>query len=92
MDVLQKYNSEIESKHASTPAVLPAELMHTGFIVRLIIKLSGGRIRDERQIRIIMLVVAGFFFLVAIAVFSLGREPGGRYISPEDDRTLTDFP
>ena len=67
MDILNQYNQD--RLQTQTPTQQPVRGMapsSEGFLIRLVIKLSGGKIQDHRQILIILGVFAGLALLASV--------------------------
>ena len=76
MDILKQYNQQFPEANKPAPQWQPPE--EYGAIVRLAIKLSGGRIRDEKQANAVLIAIAiVFFILTAWLLFSSGSPSGG---------------
>lgn len=65
MDILENYE-----KQNPQPAIRQAPYQNAApqesFLIRAVIKLSGGKIQDRRQILMILLIFAGVAFLAAV--------------------------
>ena len=62
MDILKQYNQQFPEANKPAPQWQPPE--EYGAVVRLAIKLSGGRIRDEKQANAVLIAVAIVFFIL----------------------------
>lgn len=67
MDILGAYEKQ------NTPAVQPIaqrqQSSEYGFFIRLVMRLSGGKITNMRQASYVLLAAAGVILLAAIVVF-----------------------
>ena len=67
MGILEQYKKQFPEANQPTPQWQPAS--EYGFFVKLVTKLSGGRIQDETKANYVLLGAAGIIFLVAILIF-----------------------
>ncbi|MBI3420874.1 MAG: hypothetical protein HY006_02320 [Candidatus Sungbacteria bacterium] len=67
MDILGKY--EQGQPQTVTPVVSPTSSSEYGFFVRLVMRLSGGRIHNARQANVALLIACGVMVLIALALF-----------------------
>ena len=67
MDILEQY--EKENPEVKIPEWQPSE--DHGFLIRLVIRLSQGRIQEEKQANYVLLVIIGILFLITILIFFL---------------------
>ena len=67
MGILEQYEKQFPEANKPAPQWQPAS--EYGFFVKLVMKLSGGRIRNERGANYVLLGVAGIIFFVAILIF-----------------------
>ncbi len=69
---------DILAEHDRQHPVSPAPVRHTGFqpqseygfFIRLVIRLSGGKIENGRQASIVLLVAAAAIFLISLFIFA----------------------
>ena len=66
MDILGQYEKQIPNVPLSTPQWQPPN--EHGFLIGLVIKISGGKISDERQATFVLALVAGFGLAASIAI------------------------
>ena len=69
MDILGKYEAE---QPRVVPQVLHERVTEYGFFVRLVMRLSSGRITDARQATYLLLIVAVIFVLAALVILFAG--------------------
>ncbi|MBI4224705.1 MAG: hypothetical protein HY617_00060 [Candidatus Sungbacteria bacterium] len=75
MDILEAY--EKNQPKAQSQNVLPTEgqllaqryAPDTGFFIRLVMKLSGGRIQNNRQASYVLLGIAGIIMIISLFLF-----------------------
>ncbi|MBI4225189.1 MAG: hypothetical protein HY617_02570 [Candidatus Sungbacteria bacterium] len=75
MDLLQEY--EKNQPKAQLQRALPTEgqllaqryAPDAGFFIRLVMKLSGGRIENTRQASMVLLGVAGIILAISVTIF-----------------------
>ena len=71
MDILQQYNKQFPEANKPAPQWQPPE--EYGAIVRLAIKLSGGRIRDEKQANAVLVGAIIVMIIISLGIlFSYG--------------------
>ncbi|TSC77745.1 MAG: hypothetical protein G01um101433_498 [Parcubacteria group bacterium Gr01-1014_33] len=76
MDILDQYEKQhgsTEPARVSPPISSPQNWGRNeeyGSFVRLVMRLSGGKIKDDYQANIILLVIGGIFFAVSIFLFA----------------------
>ena len=66
MDVLQQYEKQFPEMNKPAPQWQPSR--EHGFLIRLVMRLSGGKIRDEAKALSVLLVVAVIGFAVSIGI------------------------
>jgi hypothetical protein len=87
MDLLQEYNKS--QLKAQPQSILPTQEQllqqryapDTGFFIPLVIKLSGGRIRDAKQATYVLLGIAGVVFIISLFLIFSG---GSAELLPEN--------
>ena len=64
MDILGKYEQDHPQALVQQPSsnAVPSE----GFLIRFVMKFSGGKIHDRRQALMILLIVAGIALFIAV--------------------------
>ncbi|MBI3442239.1 MAG: hypothetical protein HY007_00495 [Candidatus Sungbacteria bacterium] len=67
MDLLGEYEKQNPQPVRAAPQRRPYQ--EYGFFIRLVMRLSGGRIQNTRQASYILLAAAGIILLTAILVF-----------------------
>ena len=65
MDILGEY----ESQNLDAPTQTRRVSQEYGFFIRLVIKLSGGKIQNGRQASYVLLVAAAVVFLISLLLF-----------------------
>ena len=65
MDILEQY--EKENPEVKIPEWQTSQ--DYSFLVRLVMRISGGRIQEEKQANYVLFVAVGIMFLVAILIF-----------------------
>ena len=70
MDIIQQYEKQFPEMNKPTPQWQPSR--EYGFLIRFVMRLSGGKIRDEAKALSILLIVAvlGFAVSIGIVVYS----------------------
>ena len=66
MDILGQYEKQTQNVPLSTPQWQPSN--EHGFLIGLVIKISGGKISDERQATFVLAIIAGVGFAASIAM------------------------
>lgn len=83
MDILQAYEKNQPKAHIPSSAqeqlLAQRYASDTGFFVRLVMRLSGGRIQDVRRASLVLLIASGVIVVIALAIFASG---GGNKIPP----------
>lgn len=74
MDILEQYNKNNQQVPVRQPSYRGAE-QSEGFLIRTVIKLSGGKMQDRRQALVILLVLAGAVLLVAVILIMQNTGP-----------------
>ena len=73
MDILGQYDRQ-RTQTSEKPIMdsqFPIEVENAGIIVKILIKLSGGKIKSEGQAKIVMLFVAlSFLFVAGFVVYN----------------------
>ena len=77
MDVLQQYEKQFPKEDKLAPQWQPSS--EHGFLIRLVMKLSGGRIRDEVRANYVLVIAVAA--MLVISFFTLFGIPG-RSVSP----------
>ena len=80
MDILQKYNEENPEAPSRSPEWDPSQ--EYSFLIRLIMRLSGGKIQSVPEANVILIVLAVIIFSIAFIIVANPFE-GGRPI-PEN--------
>ena len=65
MDILGEYERQNLDAPTQTRRAVPYSQQY-GFFIRLVMRLSGGRITDARQATYVLLGVAGVIFLISL--------------------------
>lgn len=84
MDILQEYEKNQPKAPPQSAAQTQEQLIRqryapdAGFFVRLVMKLSGGRIENSRQASLVLLGTAIGIFVISVLVFffSFSGRPG----------------
>jgi len=86
MDILTHYQQEEGQYQSPVQGAAQEKFSPTqrGFFIRLAMRLSGGRIKDERSASIVLFAVAIFVFILAgiIFVWGLGGVGGTVPVAP----------
>lgn len=84
MDILQEYEkTQVKAPLPSTVQTQEQLLAQryvpdTGFFVRLVMRLSGGRIRDARQASLVLLIISALIVALSIIIFLYQGRSGSR--------------
>ena len=70
MGILEQYEKQFPETNKPTPQWQPAS--EYGFFVKLVMKLSGGRIRDEVRANYVLAVITVILFIISIILFFSG--------------------
>ena len=69
MDILEQYEKQNpETLSRSNKYDISREFQEESFLVRFVMRLSGGRIQDARQACFVLLGVAGVLFILAFII------------------------
>lgn len=82
MDILGKYQQE--HPDASPQKIEWGPSNDYGFFTRLVMKLSRGKIQDERQANFVLLAVVGIVFLITAVIVIRIISGGGPDITEKD--------
>jgi len=94
MDILKQYEKQNPEVHSQAPAQLQLS-EDIGFLVRMTMKLSGGRIQNERQANKVLIgIVCLMAITAALVLFSSGNfiQRSGRVVpiaGPSDLQSKT---
>ena len=66
MDILGQYEKQTQNVPLSAPQWQPSD--DHGFLIGLVIKISRGKISDERQATFVLAIIAGVGFAASIAM------------------------
>lgn len=80
MDILKKYEEENPKVHSQTPLKWEPSGEYSG-IIRLVMRLSGGKIKNARQANIVLLIVIITFFGISFLI--VRNREGGVHVSPK---------
>lgn len=67
MDILAEYEKQNQKPIQASPQRQPTD--EYGFFIRLVMRLSGGKIENIRQASYVLLAAAGLVMITAIVVF-----------------------
>ncbi len=67
MDILSQYKEQHPEAFKEKPQWQPPS--EYGFFIRLVMRLSGGRIREARQASLALVIAAGVVFVASIGIF-----------------------
>lgn len=88
MDILGKYQQEHPEAFQNPPSSKPDSSWEPSneysFLIRTVMKLSGGRIRDEKRANLILLAVTGITLLISALIIIHIINDGGPTIMEED--------
>ncbi|MBI4224766.1 MAG: hypothetical protein HY617_00385 [Candidatus Sungbacteria bacterium] len=75
MDLLQEYSKGMQpsqnAPRVQSPNTEPRYIEETGFLIRLVIQASGGKIQNTRQASFVLFGITLFIFISAIIIFLL---------------------
>ncbi len=77
MDILEAYEKQNPQPIRAAPQRQLTD--EYGFFIRLVMRLSGGKIENTRQASMVLLAVSGVIILVTVAVFFFS---GGSSLPP----------
>lgn len=84
MDILGKYQQERPETSPSPQKTEWGPSNEYGFFIRVVMKLSGGKIRDEKQANLVLLAVTGIMLLISTIIIIRIISGGGPTITGED--------
>lgn len=85
MDILQKY--EAEHPQVAVPIVSVSSSNEYGFFINLVMRLSGGKIKDENTASYVLVIAAVAMIVVAASLLYMGSGPGS--VNSEDFKNKT---
>lgn len=85
MDILKKY--EEQHQETAMPAFTAKSSAEYGFFTRLVMRLSGGMIKDENTASYVLVVVAVVMIIIAGILLYTGSGPGS--VNTEDFKNKT---
>lgn len=77
MDILAQYNKENPEQKQIPQEMYGNQSEDFGPIVSFVMRISRGRIQNERQANVVLLIIAGIIAVVAIIFFISGMSGGG---------------
>ena len=86
MDILSQYEKQQGTTPASVPQYQPPA--ENGFIMDLVVRLSGGKIHDRTQISFVLVVIAILAFGISLFIIFGGRESGAPFKVPLDNKII----
>ena len=91
MDILEQYN---KSSPPTVRRIMPdTDTNSYGLLTHMIMRMSGGRIRDDHMARSVLLGIAILFSLAALAVFFAGFNvlPQSRFSEEDARRQMEEY-
>lgn len=72
MDILEQYNQENPEQKQAPQGMYDDQSQDYGSIISFVLRVSRGRIQNERQANFILLIVTGIITVAAIIIFISG--------------------
>jgi len=80
MDILSQYKQQNPEAFREKPKWQPSS--EYGFLIRLVMRLSGGRIRDAKKASMALLSIAMVVLIMSIAIFIYSFSGSGALANP----------
>ena len=80
MDILGRY--EQQHPQAAAPIIMEKVSNEYGFLIGLVMRMSGGRIRDAHKASFVLLAMAVVIIIIAVIILIIGMDSGAVPLAP----------